>query len=130
MTSPLEIVNTFMKAASARDYDTALPLLGEDVEYQNMPLPAVSGRDAVRETLEALLGMASDSEWVVHRQLADDTTVMNERTDRFRVGDRWLELPVAGIFQVRDGQIVLWRDYFDLDTIMKQMAPAGEPAGA
>ena len=83
-----------------------------------------TGRDAVRETLEALLGMASESEWVVHRELADGSTVMNERTDRFHVGDRWLELPVAGVFQVRDGSIVLWRDYFDLDTIMKQMAPA------
>jgi limonene-1,2-epoxide hydrolase len=126
MTSPLEIVNSFMKAASARDYDTALSLLSEDVEYQNMPLPAVNGRDAVRETLEALLGMASESEWVVHRELADGSTVMNERTDRFRVGDRWLELPVAGVFQLRDGQIVLWRDYFDLDTIMKQMAPPAD----
>ena len=124
MTSTLELVNTFMKAASAGDYDTALSLLSEDVEYQNMPLPAVTGRDAVRETLEALLGMASASEWVVHRELADGSTVMNERTDRFHVGDRWLELPVAGVFRVRDGKIVLWRDYFDLDTIMKQMAPA------
>jgi limonene-1,2-epoxide hydrolase len=76
--------------------------------------------------LDALLGMASESEWVVHRELANDTTVMNERTDRFHVGDRWLELPVAGVFQIRDGQIVLWRDYFDLDTIMKQMAPPAD----
>jgi limonene-1,2-epoxide hydrolase len=126
MTSTLELVNTFMKAAAAGDYDTALSMLSEDIEYQNMPLPAVTGRDAVRATLDALLGMASESEWVVHRELANDTTVMNERTDRFHVGDRWLELPVAGVFQIRDGQIVLWRDYFDLETIMKQMAPPAD----
>ena len=126
MTSTLELVNTFMQAAAARDYDTALSLLSEDVEYQNMPLPAVKGRDAVRETLEALLGMASESEWVVHRELSDDSTVMNERTDRFLVGGRGLELQGAGMFQIRAGHIVLWRDYFDLDTIMKQMAPPSD----
>ena len=123
---PLELVNTFMAAAAARDYDTALPLLAEDVEYQNMPMPAVHGRSAVRDTLEALLASCSRSEWVVHRELAAGSQVMNERTDRFLVQDRWLELPVAGVFVVRDGLIALWRDYFDLDTIMKQMAP---PAG-
>ncbi|MCW2544261.1 MAG: Limonene,2-epoxide hydrolase catalytic domain, partial [Frankiales bacterium] len=47
-----EVVNAFLKAAAARDYDTALPLLTDDVEYQNMMLPAVHGRDQVRETLE------------------------------------------------------------------------------
>jgi limonene-1,2-epoxide hydrolase len=124
--TPLEIVNTFMAAASKRDYDTALPLLADDVEYQNMPLPAVAGPAAVKETIEMLLGMCSDSEWVVHRQVADGELVMNERTDRFLVEGRWLELPVAGVFAVRDGHIALWRDYFDLDTIMKQMAPPAE----
>lgn len=123
--SPLETVNTFMKAASARDYDTALELLAPDVEYQNMPLPAVQGRDAVRDTLEMLLASATDSQWVVHRELSDGNVVMNERTDRFLIADRWLELPVAGVFEVRDGRIVLWRDYFDLETVTKQMAPPG-----
>jgi limonene-1,2-epoxide hydrolase len=126
MTSALELVNTFMSAAASGDYDAALSLLAEDIEYQNMPLPAVTGRDAVRATLDALLGMASESEWVVHREVSEGDVVMNERTDRFHVGDRWLELPVAGVFVVRDGQIALWRDYFDLETIMKQMAPPAE----
>ena len=45
---------------------------------------------------------------------------MNERTDRFLANGRWAELPVAGVFVVRDGKIAIWHDYFDLDTIMKQ----------
>jgi limonene-1,2-epoxide hydrolase len=120
----LDTVNAFMAAAANRDYETALPLLADDIEYHNIPMPPVHGRDAVKETLEALLGMTSDAEWIVHRELADGDTVMNERTDRFLVEGRWLELPVAGVFVLRDDRIVLWRDYFDLDTIMKQMAPA------
>ena len=58
------------------------------------------------------------------RELADDNLVMNERTDRFLVNGNWIELPVAGVFELRDGRIALWRDYFDLETIMKQMAPS------
>jgi limonene-1,2-epoxide hydrolase len=49
---------------------------------------------------------------------------MNERTDRFEIGGTWVDLPVAGVFELRDGRIALWRDYFDLPTIMNEM-PTG-----
>lgn len=121
--TPEETVDAFCAAASKRDFDTALPYLAEDVEYQNMPLPAVHGRAAVKDTLEALLALCTDSEWLVHRQLSAGSTVMNERTDRFQMHGRWVDLPVAGVFEVKDGQIVLWRDYFDLPTIVDAMTP-------
>ena len=119
--TPLETVNAFLRAAAARDYDTALELLAEDVEYQNMMLPPVHGHEQVRETLEALLALCTASEWVVHREVAQDGLVMNERTDRFEMGGSWTDLPVAGVFEVRDGRITLWRDYFDLQTVMSAM---------
>jgi len=119
----LEIVNSFLTAAAAKDYDTATGFLAEDVEYQNMPLPPVTGHQAVRDTLDMLLATAESSEWVVHREAAAGNVVFNERTDRFLIGGRWMELPVAGVFELAGDKIVLWRDYFDLDTIMKQMAP-------
>jgi limonene-1,2-epoxide hydrolase len=123
MTS-LDTVHAFIAAAAARDYETALDLLTEDVEYQNMMLPAVHGREAVRETLEGLLALCSASEWVVHREVAQGDLVMNERTDRFKIGDTWTDLPVMGMFELRDGRIALWRDYFDLQAILSAM-PTG-----
>jgi len=119
--TPLEVVHAFMAAAEKRDYDAAMDLLTDDVEYQNMPLPAVHGKAAVRETLEALLALCTGSEWVVHRELASGDLVMNERTDRFLLKGEWVDLPVAGVFELRDGRIALWRDYFDLPTIMNKM---------
>ena len=119
-----ETVHAFLQAAAARDYDTALELLAEDVEYQNMMLPPVHGREQVRETLEGLLALCTDSEWVVHREVAQGDLVMNERTDRFRIGETWTDLPVMGMFELRDGRIALWRDYFDLQTILAAMTPS------
>jgi limonene-1,2-epoxide hydrolase len=120
--TPLETVNSFMTAAAKRDYDAALPLLTEDVEYQNMPITPVKGREAVKEQLEALLAMGSDSEWKVLNEVATGNVVMNERVDRFQLGGKWAELPVMGIFVLRDGLIAEWRDYFDLQTIMGQIS--------
>jgi limonene-1,2-epoxide hydrolase len=120
--TPVEVVHAFLAAAEKRDYDASLPLLAEDVEYQNMPLPPVHGREAVRETLEALLSMCTGFQVITHREVAAGDTVMNERTDRFELNGTWVDLPVAGVFVVRDGQITLWRDYFDLPTIMNAMS--------
>jgi len=35
---------------------------------------------------------------------------MNERTDRFLLKGEWFDLPVAGVFELRDGRIALWRE--------------------
>ena len=128
MSDALETVHAFLKAAATRDYDAALPMLTEDIEYQNMMLPPILGREAVRETLEMLLGMCTDSEWVVHRELTDGELVMNERTDRFLLHGEWCDLPVMGVFELRDGRIAKWRDYFDLPTVMSKMFPEGQQA--
>ena len=122
--TPLETVNTFLAAAAKRNYDVALPLLAEDVEYQNMPIAAVKGREAVKEQLEFLMATTTDGEWRVDREVANGELVMNERVDRFLINGTWADLPVAGVFVVRDGLITLWRDYFDLQTIMNQLAPS------
>ena len=123
---PLDTVNTFLKAAEQRDYEAALALVTDDVEYHNIPLPPVYGPQGVRDTLEMLLATCQGFEVIVHNEVANGDVVMNERTDRFLQNGRWAELPVAGVFVVRDDRIASWHDYFDLDTILKQLAPAAD----
>jgi limonene-1,2-epoxide hydrolase len=119
--SNLDVVNAFLTAAAARDYAAALSLVTEDVDYQNMMMPATTGKAALQETCEALLSLCTASEWLVHKEIAHGDLVMNERTDRFELGGTWTDLPVAGVFVLTDGLIRSWHDYFDLQTIMSAM---------
>jgi limonene-1,2-epoxide hydrolase len=119
--SNLDVVNAFLQAAAARDYGTALTLVTDDVDYQNMMMPATTGKAALQETCEALLSICTASEWLVHKEIAHGDLVMNERTDRFEMGGVWTDLPVAGVFVLTGGLISSWRDYFDLQTIMSAM---------
>ena len=48
--------------------------------------------------------------------------VLTERVDVFELPDKTIELPVMGTFEVRDGKIAAWRDYFDLQQYMNQLA--------
>lgn len=120
--TPSETVTAFIEAIERRDIDAACAMLADDISYENMPMDPIVGRDAVRATLESFLGPASEVAWPVSSQFASGNRVANERLDRFKIGDGWLELPVAGFFEVDDGgMITLWRDYFDLGSYMKQL---------
>jgi limonene-1,2-epoxide hydrolase len=56
---------------------------------------------------------------------ADGSTVLTERLDIFVLPNVTIELPVMGTFELRDGKIAKWRDYFDLNQYMTQVAAAG-----
>ena len=120
MTGATAVGDAFIAAIEQRNLDPALDLVADDVVYENVPMRAVQGREAVRATLGPFLHAASAVEWRVLRQVAEAGVVMNERLDRFRLGHRWVEVPVMGVFEVADGRIRLWRDYFDLATLTRQ----------
>ena len=48
--------------------------------------------------------------------------MLTERVDIFVLPNVTIELPVMGTFEVRDGKIAKWRDYFDLNQYMSQLA--------
>ena len=50
---------------------------------------------------------------IVHLAAAGNT-VLTERIDLLRTGQTEALLPVMGSFDVEDGRIVAWRDYFDV----------------
>jgi len=120
--TPEEIVNTFMTRITAMDLDGALELVADDVEYDNVPMGKVHGPSGIRGVFAQLDGTVDKMEWIIHRQVASGDLVLNERTDRFGRGDKWADLPVAGIFEVHDGRITLWRDYFDMNFMMESIS--------
>ena len=45
--------------------------------------------------------------------------VIVERLDRTEVGDIKVDLPCCGVFEMEEGKIKIWRDYFDKGTYTK-----------
>jgi limonene-1,2-epoxide hydrolase len=117
--TPLEVVSTFMTALGKKDFNTALQYLSDDCEYTNIPISTVQGPVAVRTVLEAFLAPTLENEIVVKHVAVDGSVVFIERTDRHRLANGWVELPVTGVWEVQDGRITLWRDYFDVLTLQQ-----------
>jgi len=115
VTTSANVVTALMDACNRKDLEAALRLFADDAVYHNIPLAPAVGLTAIRETLGPFLAMADEVDWITHHIAANDQgVVMTERTDRFHLPSGWLEVPVMGIFEVRDGKIAAWRDYFDM----------------
>ena len=120
--SPAATVTAFIKAIERNDIATAVALAAPEISYENMPISPVVGREGLAQVLEMFLGAANEVEWQIVSQYEVGEIVVNERLDRFQIGDGWLELPVAGFFRIDgDGKIALWRDYFDMGSYQRQM---------
>jgi limonene-1,2-epoxide hydrolase len=131
-TEPQAVVEAFLAALTAADFPAAAALLDENVTYVNVGMPTVRGR---RRTIGVLRGLARPGlsfEVYIHGIAANDTTVLTDRTDVLVVGPCRFQFWVAGRFEVRDGQITLWRDAFDyvdiLRAVLRGLAGAVVPA--
>lgn len=117
--SPIDVVKTFMAAMAKKDFDTALPYVSDNCEYDNAPLAKVYGPAGVRGVLEPFFAPTLENEFIILRAVADGPVVFMERLDRHRLASGWVELPVTGVWEVHDGRITLWHDYFDANTLLK-----------
>jgi limonene-1,2-epoxide hydrolase len=123
---PEDIVNSFIAKIEARDLDAALEHVSEDCYYDNVPIGDMNGKADMLKFLSGLLKGEGPVEFEVVRQTCSGNTVMNERLDRFNTASgRSIELPVMGVFEINEGLITFWRDYFDNGMFLRQLKDEG-----
>ena len=118
------IVREFCESAAGRDVEAMLAFFTDDAVYHNIPIEPVKGKEAIAATLGQFLGPATKAcEFEILAISSSGGTVLTERVDRFTIGDRKIELPVMGAFEVSaEGKIAAWRDYFDMQQFISQSA--------
>jgi limonene-1,2-epoxide hydrolase len=115
-----ELVTEFCKLWSSPNPEELAGYFTEDAIYHNIPMDPVQGRAAIQEFIAGFTAAFAGIDFRVHRQVSDGSVVMNERTDvMLRKDGGEIPLPVMGVFEVRDGKIAAWRDYFDMAAITK-----------
>ncbi len=126
---PRAVVEAFLAAMAELDYDAALTQVSDRVVYTNVPMGSVEGPDGIRAVLEPFFAPTLANEWVISNLAVNGDVVFVERLDRHRLPGGWAELPVVGVFEVRNGEITAWRDYFDLPTLQRAFAEHGRAIG-
>ena len=126
MKSPIEVVRRFC-AAWSDNLGTAelAAFFTEDAVYHNIPFAPVAGREAIADNIASFIRPGPPGieriDFRVVNIVADGPVVMTERVDVFTLPDKSFELPVMGTFEVNDGKIKAWRDYFDTGQFTSRM---------
>lgn len=128
MTTPREVAAAFWEALYARDWASIRSFFAEDSIYYDVPVgPGAAGRgpDSIEARLRlGLEGLASyrHEPGVV---VAEGDTVVTEHAETWvwESGES-VTLPFVSVQTVRDGTIVLWKDYWDQQTLMDAAPPA------
>jgi limonene-1,2-epoxide hydrolase len=118
MTTPTEVVQHFVDAFVAAwprgDAPTVAAFFSDGASYHNGPLAPVHGRVAIEAALAGFMALGGDVTVDMLNMLADDRIVMTERIDHIVMDGKTFSLPIMGIFEIAEGKITAWRDYFDL----------------
>jgi limonene-1,2-epoxide hydrolase len=123
-----EVVTEFCKKWASPDPEELAGYFTDDGVYHNIPMDPVQGPAAIQQFIAGFTAAFDGIDFRVHRQMSDGTAgsgvVMNERTDvmRRKGGGGEIALPVMGVFEVVDGKIAKWSDYFDMATVTNALA--------
>jgi limonene-1,2-epoxide hydrolase len=132
MESPIELVRRFC-AAWGRKAATAdlAAFFTDDAVYHNIPFDPVTGREAIAKYVDSFIrpGKAAAAGVVPVESIdfriiniaANGPVVMTERVDVFTLAGKSFELPVMGTFEIKNGKISAWRDYFDINQFTSRM---------
>lgn len=116
MTANEAIVRDFIAAWSRLNADELVEFFTPDGTYHNMMAKPVSGHDDLRRFIGGFIGRWSAISCEIVNLVSHGDLVIAERVDRTRLGDKQVELPCCGVFEMAGGKIKAWRDYFDLAT--------------
>lgn len=115
-------VRAFIDSWRTLDLEKILAFFTPDAVYANAPIESAHGVAAIRAMLLPFVSMTDKAEWtVLSIASARPGMVLTERIDRFHIGDRWVEMPVMGAFELVEEKISAWRDYWDLGRYTSQL---------
>ena len=108
----LDVVNGFCAAWETRDADNVVSHVAEDVIFRfTHDGDILEGRQTMHERVSRIVGNATEVEFAMLETYAFGPLVVNLRVDYFTNPDGERRgFRVAGVFYVRDGEIVEWID--------------------
>jgi limonene-1,2-epoxide hydrolase len=122
MTTSREIVDKLWLDLYRRDFDAVGAAFAPDGEYTDVPSPAddvARGPAEIAARLRLGLAPLEAISHEVRLVIATDDAVATEHVEHWSwsSGER-AALPFMSIHQLRDGQIIRWWDYWDMQTLM------------
>jgi limonene-1,2-epoxide hydrolase len=114
-----KVAQSFIDSWTTKPIDEIVGHLDENVVFINISDPKpIKGRKDAKSFLEPFfkkdpLVVPSSFKTDVKHIAANGSDVLLDRVDTFVIAGKTWEIPVATYFEVKNGKITVWKDYFD-----------------
>ena len=107
-----KVVNDFCATFDTLDQEKLLSFFADDIVFRMTDTaPFIEGIEALREGFAAFMAPAKSAHFEMIRSQVMGNIVINERIDHFDMGETKNAFHMTGVFLVKNGKIVEWRDY-------------------
>jgi len=115
-------VVAMLAAWSRSDFETVANLFAIDGVFHCVMRQPLVGRDAIYKHLQTLQSGKPGNRVDIHIKHIGlvDGLVFTERLDKVLINGKQGEIPAVGIFEVENGKVVHWREYFDQATLLRE----------
>ena len=120
MSELFERFRAAQQAIITQDDEAFLDLLTDDVEYHyHVGTRPLIGKEWVQKFLIKYREVTSDAHWVIHNHAENGNVLFTEGIEEyFDVRSQMtISHPYAGVIEFRDGKIVKWKDYFEMNSV-------------
>ncbi|WP_162846130.1 limonene-1,2-epoxide hydrolase family protein [Seongchinamella sediminis] len=125
----LAVAQSMLDAWSGLDWERVYQLFGEHGALHNVMLDPIVGEDKLRQRLQGFETGLSRMDFIVLRMGLLDGNVVIERLESFDFNGKSGIVPVVGVMTIEDGQVRLWREYYDRNWLLSELGLVeGEPA--
>jgi limonene-1,2-epoxide hydrolase len=104
-----------------RDFDAVGAYFAPDGHYTDVPVPEEGAYGPAEVAARLRLGLGPLAKYVLHDgpMVAEGDMVVTEHSEEwFWESGEHVLLPYVSVQEIRDGKIVRWHDYVDLNTLM------------
>jgi limonene-1,2-epoxide hydrolase len=116
------VVREMCATFEQHDAEALRPFFTDDIVYHNIPMDPAVGIDETVTFISGFFAMCESMLIETVHLAVEGNVVLTERVDTIAVGQRVGALPVMGTFEIRDGKISRWRDYFDMTQITTMLS--------
>jgi len=119
-----EFMAAFIQAWPTGDATGLGRFFTDDAVFHNGPMPPVRGREAIVTACAQQMTLGGEVSVDIRHMLVEGQIVMTERIDYVKLDGSTIPLRIMGIFEIHDGAITAWRDYFDPAEFISQLTTA------
>lgn len=116
-----ELIRAYYAAWVRDDLDAVFALCTDDLIAVNVPIGPLLGKAAAREFFEKFGHGMTQKHYAVERIVESADIAVVEGVENYLKDGKAVKLPYMSLFRFRDGRISEWRDYFDLQTVLRQL---------